>query len=65
MRRILVVDDDAQICLAARAWLKRYGFKVAIADGGAAGLAAPEKCHRIVPDSPARAYLSSHASMEF
>jgi CheY-like chemotaxis protein len=40
MRRILVVDDDPHICLAVRAWLKRYGFKVAIADGGAAGLAA-------------------------
>jgi DNA-binding NtrC family response regulator len=40
MRRILVVDDDPHICLAIRAWLKRYGFKVAIADGGATGLAA-------------------------
>jgi len=40
MRRILVVDDDPHICLAIRAWLKRYGFKVAIADGGAAGLVA-------------------------
>jgi DNA-binding NtrC family response regulator len=40
MRRILVVDDDPHICLAIRAWLKRYGFKVAIADGGATGLVA-------------------------
>jgi CheY-like chemotaxis protein len=40
MRRILVVDDDPHICLAVRAWLKRYGFKVAIADGGTSGLAA-------------------------
>ena len=40
MRRILVVDDDPHICLAIRAWLKRYGFKVAIADGGASGLHA-------------------------
>lgn len=40
MRRILVVDDDPHICLAIRAWLKRYGFKVAIADGGANGLVA-------------------------
>jgi DNA-binding NtrC family response regulator len=40
MRRILVVDDDPHICLAVRAWLKRYGFKVAIADGGATGLVA-------------------------
>jgi DNA-binding NtrC family response regulator len=40
MRRIPVVDDDPHICLAIRAWLKRYGFKVTIADGGIAGLAA-------------------------
>jgi CheY-like chemotaxis protein len=40
MRRILVVDDDPQICLAVRAWLKRYGFRVSIADGGANGLVA-------------------------
>ncbi len=40
MRRILVVDDDPHICLAIRAWLKRYGFKVAIADGGTGGLLA-------------------------
>jgi CheY-like chemotaxis protein len=38
MRRILVVDDDLHIRLAMRAWLKRYGFRVA--DGGASGLAA-------------------------
>jgi CheY-like chemotaxis protein len=40
MRRILVVDDDPHICLAIRAWLKRYGFRVSIADGGTSGLAA-------------------------
>jgi DNA-binding response OmpR family regulator len=40
MRRILVVDDDPQICLAIRTWLKRYGFRVATADGGVNGLAA-------------------------
>jgi DNA-binding response OmpR family regulator len=40
MRRILVVDDDPHICLAIRAWLKRYGFKVTIADGGTTGLVA-------------------------
>jgi CheY-like chemotaxis protein len=40
MRRILVVDDDPHICLAIRAWLKRYGFNVAIADGGPSGLHA-------------------------
>jgi CheY-like chemotaxis protein len=40
MRRILVVDDDLHICLAIRGWLRRYGFKVAIADDGASGLHA-------------------------
>ena len=40
MRRILVVDDDLHTRVAIRAWLKRYGFRVAIADGGANGLAA-------------------------
>lgn len=35
MRRILVVDDDQHICLAIRAWLGAYGFRVSIADGGA------------------------------
>ena len=40
MRRILIVDDDPHIWFAIRAWLKRYGFRVAIADGGANGLAA-------------------------
>jgi CheY-like chemotaxis protein len=40
MRRILVVDDDPHICLAIGAWLQRYGFKVAIADGGVNGLVA-------------------------
>jgi CheY-like chemotaxis protein len=40
MRRILIVDDDPLICLAMRAWLKRYGFRVAVADGGTSGLAA-------------------------
>ena len=40
MRRILVVDDDLHTRLAIRAWLKLYGFRVAIADGGPNGLAA-------------------------
>jgi DNA-binding NtrC family response regulator len=40
MRHILVVDDDPHMGLAIRTWLKRYGFKVATADGGAGGLAA-------------------------
>jgi DNA-binding response OmpR family regulator len=34
MRRIPVVDDDVHIRLAIRAWLMRYGFRVAMADGG-------------------------------
>jgi CheY-like chemotaxis protein len=40
MRRILVVDDDLHTRLAIRTWLKRCGFRVAIADGGLDGLAA-------------------------
>jgi CheY-like chemotaxis protein len=40
MRRILVVDDDPHICLAIRAWLKRYGFRISIADSSVNGLAA-------------------------
>jgi CheY-like chemotaxis protein len=40
MRRILVVDDDPHICLAIRTWLKRYGFRVSVADGGTNGLLA-------------------------
>jgi DNA-binding response OmpR family regulator len=40
MRRILVVDDDPHICLAVRAWLRRSGFRVSIADGGRNGLVA-------------------------
>ena len=40
MRRVLVVDDDPHIGLAIRAWLKRYGFRVSIADGGTKGRAA-------------------------
>lgn len=40
MRRILVVDDDRHVRLAIAAWLKGCGFRVAIADGSANGLAA-------------------------
>jgi CheY-like chemotaxis protein len=43
MRRILVVDDDPQVCLAIRAWLKAHGFRVAVADGGISSLAALNK----------------------
>lgn len=38
MRRILVVDDDPHVRLAIRAWLRHYGFRVAIASGGADGV---------------------------
>ena len=38
MRRILIVDDDRHVCRAVQIWLKRHGYKVAIADGGTAGL---------------------------
>jgi CheY-like chemotaxis protein len=34
MRRILVVDDDPHMRLAVQGWLKRFGFRVVIADGG-------------------------------
>jgi hypothetical protein len=40
MRRILVFDDDPHICLAIRAWLEGYGFRVSIADGAGNGFAA-------------------------
>jgi len=40
MRRILVVDDDLPVRLAMGAWLRQYGFRVAMADGGTSGLAA-------------------------
>jgi len=40
MRRIVVVDDEPHVGLAIRAWLGQRGLWVAIADGGASGLAA-------------------------
>ena len=40
MRRILVVDDDPHTRAAIGLWLKHCGFRVAITDGGASGLAA-------------------------
>jgi CheY-like chemotaxis protein len=42
MKRILVVDDDALICSAIRAWLEDAGFEVVVADGGETGLSALE-----------------------
>ena len=40
MRRILVVDDDPQTRATIGLWLRHCGFRVAITDGGASGLAA-------------------------
>ena len=42
MTRVLVVDDDAMVCLAIEVCLDRHGFEVTIADGGEAGLRALE-----------------------
>jgi CheY-like chemotaxis protein len=36
--RILVVDDDPQVCSSIRAWLEAGGFDVVLADGGLSGL---------------------------
>jgi DNA-binding response OmpR family regulator len=47
MRRILVVDDDPHICLAIRAWLKRYGFGVSIGDGGASKVFRPGRAGKM------------------
>ena len=60
MRRILLVDDDPRICLVIRAWLKRYGFEVSIADGGADGLAGPGEIPHGAGDS---CRLSHQASL--
>src|ERR1700753_2117634 len=43
MRRILVVDDDALIGQAIRAWLGRHGYRVSTAGSGAEGLAFLER----------------------
>jgi hypothetical protein len=69
MRHIMVVNDDPHIGLAIRAWLKRYGFKVAAADGSAGGLAAIDNstfdlmivewpCAGSTQESPAREDLA-------
>jgi CheY-like chemotaxis protein len=62
MCRILVVDDDPHICLAIWAWLKRYDFRVSIADGGVNGLAALRERHLRFDD---RRYLhAQHARID-
>jgi len=40
--RILVVDDDPMVCVAIEVCLTRWGFEVTVADGGEAGMRAPE-----------------------
>ena len=42
-QRILVIDDDTDICLLLRRFLNKNGFEVAIAHNGAAGLAVLEE----------------------
>jgi CheY-like chemotaxis protein len=42
MPHILIVDDDAMVCMAIKAHLQRHGFEVTIADGGDNGLRALE-----------------------
>jgi CheY-like chemotaxis protein len=43
MRRILVVDDDALVGQAIRAWLKQHGYRVSTAGSGEEGLALLER----------------------
>lgn len=40
LRHILVVDDDAMVCMAIEVHLQRNDFRVTIAGGGEAGLRA-------------------------
>ena len=40
LRHILVVDDDAMVCMAIEVYLQRNNFRVTIAEGGEAGLRA-------------------------
>jgi CheY-like chemotaxis protein len=40
--RVLVVDDDAMVCVAIEVCLQRQGFEVTVADGGEAGVRALE-----------------------
>src|SRR5271156_4657937 len=41
--RILVVDDDAMVCMAIEVLLQRHNFEVVVADGGEAGLRALDR----------------------
>jgi CheY-like chemotaxis protein len=44
-RHVLVVDDDAMVCMAIEIYLQRNNFRVTIAEGGEAGLRALENEH--------------------
>lgn len=46
LRHILVVDDDAMVCMAIELHLQRHGFRVTVADGGEAGIHALDR-HKI------------------
>ena len=43
MKKILVIDDDPDICLLLQRFLKRHDFEVVAVNSGAAGLATLEK----------------------
>lgn len=44
-QRILVIDDDTDICLLLRRFLSKNGFEVAVAHNGATGLTVLEEFH--------------------
>lgn len=44
-QRILVIDDDTDICLLLRRFLSKNGFEVAVAHNGATGLTVLEDFH--------------------
>ena len=46
LRHILVVDDDAMVCMAIELHLQRHGFRVTVADGGEEGIHALDR-HKI------------------
>ena len=43
MQRILVIDDDTDICLLLRRFLTKNGYEVAIAQNGQTGLSLLEE----------------------
>lgn len=44
-QKILVIDDDTDICLLLRRFLSKHGFEVAVAHNGVTGLAILEEFH--------------------